>query len=262
MGQGRERRLDEAALRIPEASQVGLASHESMSSVTTRRLAAILDVDGTLVDSNYHHALAWYRAFREHDIVVPLWRLHRHVGMGGEKYVAAVAGDAVERELGDKLRSRWEQLFDQLLPEIEPLDGAYELMAQLKDLGHPIVLASSAIESHFDAFVDDKLDARELADAWTNKDDVEASKPDPDLVRAALSRARTANAIMIGDTPWDCEAARRAGIATICVLTGGYSESELRQAGAAAVFDSPRTLLERLDETPFATPAVFRNDDD
>ena len=233
-----------------------------MSSVTTRRLAAILDVDGTLVDSNYHHALAWYRAFREHDIVVPLWRLHRHVGIGGEKYVAAVAGDVVERELGDELRARWERLFDQLLPEIQPLDGAYELMAQLNKLGHPIVLASSAIESHFDAFVDDKLDARELADAWTTKDDVEASKPDPDLVRAALSKASTANAIMIGDTPWDCEAARRAGIATICVLTGGYSEPELRQAGAAAVFDSPRTLLERLDETPFATPAVFRIDED
>jgi phosphoglycolate phosphatase-like HAD superfamily hydrolase len=99
-----------------------------------------------------------------------------------------------------------------LRPEIEPLDRAYEVMAQLKDLGHPIVLASSAIESHFDAFVDDKLDARELADAWTTKDDVDASKPDPDLVRAALSRARTSNAIMIGDTRWDCEAARRAGI--------------------------------------------------
>jgi HAD superfamily hydrolase (TIGR01509 family) len=253
---GREQRLDEAALRVPEALQIGLSSHDSMSSVTTRRIAAILDVDGTLVDSNYHHALAWYRAFHEHDIVVPLCRLHRHVGMGGEKYVAAVAGDAVERELGDELRSRWEQLFDQLLPEIEPLDGAYELMAQLKNLGHPIVLASSAIESHFDAFIDDKLKAREIADAWTNKDDVEASKPDPDLVRAALSKAPTADAIMIGDTPWDCEAARRAGIATICVLTGGYSESELREAGAAAVFDSPRTLLERLGETPFATPAV------
>jgi beta-phosphoglucomutase-like phosphatase (HAD superfamily) len=201
VGQGRERRLDEAAPRILEASQIGSASHDSMSFVTTRRLAAILDVDGTLVDSNYHHALAWYRAFREHDIVVPLWRLHRHVGMGGEKYVAAVAGDVVERELGDELRARWEGLFDQLLPEIQPLDGAYELMAQLKDLGHPIILASSAIESHFEAFVDDKLDARELADAWTTKDDVEASKPDPDLVRAALSKARTANAIMIGDTP-------------------------------------------------------------
>ena len=227
-----------------------------------KELAAILDVDGTLVDSNYHHALAWYRAFREHHIVVPLWRLHRHIGMGGEKYVAVVASDVVERDLGDELRARWEGLFDQLLPEIEPLDGAYELMAQLKDLGHPIILASSAIESHFNAFVDDKLDARELADAWTTKDDVEASKPDPDLVRAALSKAHTSNAIMIGDTPWDCEAARRAGIETICVLTGGYSESELRGAGAAGVFDSPRALLERLDETPFATPAVSRIDDE
>ena len=219
---------------------------------TPRRPAAIIDVDGTLVDSNYHHALAWYRALREHGIVVPLWRLHRHVGMGGDKYVTAVASDEVERRLGDELRSRWEELFDELLPEVEPLAGAYELFEALKGRGHRIVLASSAIQSHFDAFIDDKLGVRPLADDWTTKDDVEASKPDPDLVEAALTKAATRTAVMIGDTPWDCEAARRAGIPTVCVMTGGFSEAELREAGAAAVFDSLPTLLRRLEETPLA----------
>jgi HAD superfamily hydrolase (TIGR01509 family) len=214
--------------------------------------AAILDVDGTLVDSNYHHALAWYRALREHGIVVPLWRLHRHVGMGGDKYVAAVAGDDAERRLGDALRHRWEELFDELLPEVEPLEGAYELMAHLNTRGHRVVLASSAIQSHFDAFVDEKLGARELAHAWTTKEDVEASKPDPDLVEAALAKAGTRTAVMVGDTPWDCEAAGRAGIPTLCVLTGGFAEAELRDAGAAAVFDSLPALVARLDETPLA----------
>jgi HAD superfamily hydrolase (TIGR01509 family) len=172
--------------------------------------------------------------------------------MGGDKYVAAVAGEDVEQRLGDELRERWERLFDELLPEVEPFDGAYDVIAQLRERGHRIVLASSAIESHFDAFIDDKLGARELADDWTTKEDVEASKPDPDLVAAALEEAGTDTAVMIGDTPWDCEAARRAGIATVCILSGGFSEAELREAGAAAVFDSLRTLLERLDETPFA----------
>lgn len=218
--------------------------------MTLERPAAVLDLDGTLVDSNYHHALAWFRALREQAIVIPLWRLHRHVGIGGDKYVAAVAGEEVESRLGDQLRKRWEQLFDELLPEVEPLDGAYSLMTQLKERGHKIVLASSAIQSHFDAFVDDKLGARKLADAWTTSDDVRASKPAPDLVEAALEKAGTRNAVMIGDTPWDCDAARKAGIPTICLLTGGFSEAELRDAGAESVFDSLDTLIRRLDQTP------------
>ena len=170
--------------------------------MTPERPAAILDLDGTLVDSNYHHALAWFRALREQEIVIPLWRLHRHVGIGGDRYVAAVAGEEVEQRLGDQLRERWEPLFDALLPEVEPLDGAYALLAQLKERGHKIVLASSAIQPHFDALVDDKLEARELADGWTTSDDVQASKPAPDLVEAALEKAGTRNAVMIGDTPW------------------------------------------------------------
>ena len=214
--------------------------------------AAILDVDGTLVDTNYHHALAWYRAFREEEIVLPLWRLHRHVGMGGDRYVAAVAGEEVERRLGDRVRERWEELFDELLPEVEPVEGARELIERLAERGHTLVVASSAIERHFDAFIDEKLQARHLVDGWTTSADVEASKPAPDLVEAALAKAGTRRATMVGDTPWDCEAARRAGIETICVRSGGFSEAELRDAGAAQVFESVRELCERLGDTALA----------
>ena len=213
--------------------------------------AAILDVDGTLVDTNYHHALCWYRAFRKHGIVLPVWRLHRHVGMGGDKYVGAIAGDEVEERLGDELRDEWEQLFNDVIREIEPLEGARELVVDLKERDRTVVLASSSIQAHLDQFLD-LLEARELADAWTMKDDVEASKPEPDLVEAALAKAGTREAVMIGDTPWDVEAAKRAGVETMCVMTGGFSAQELRDAGAAAVFESILELRDRLDETRLA----------
>ncbi len=211
--------------------------------------AVVLDVDGTLVDTNYHHALCWYRAFRHHGVVVPLWRLHRHVGIGGDKYVAAVAGDEVEERLGDDLRAAWQELFDDVIDEISALEGAHDLMRDLKERGRTVVLASSSVEAHLDRFLD-LLEAREVADGWTMKDDVEGSKPDPDLVEAALERAGTRDAVMVGDTPWDVEAARKAGIDTLCVLTGGFSEQELRDAGAAAVYESIPELRRRLGETP------------
>jgi HAD superfamily hydrolase (TIGR01549 family) len=214
-----------------------------------QRPAAVLDVDGTLVDTNYHHALAWYRAFRRHGVVLPVWWLHRHVGMGGDKFVAAVAGDDVEERLGDTVREEWEGLFDAVIDEVEPLAGAHELLVALKERGHAVVLASSSIEKHLERFLD-LLDARDVADSWTTKDDVEASKPDPDLVEAALAKAGTREAVMVGDTPWDCIAAERAGIPTVAVITGGFSRAELRGAGAVAVVESLEDLREHLDETP------------
>jgi HAD superfamily hydrolase (TIGR01549 family) len=213
--------------------------------------AAILDVDGTLVDANYQHALCWYRAFREQGVVLPIWRLHRHVGMGGDKFVPAVAGDEAEERIGDAVRDRWEELFDELIDEVAALDGAHELMRDLKGRGHPVVLASSSIEKHLEHYLD-LMDAREVADGWTTKDDVEQTKPEPDLVEAALAKAGTRDAVMVGDTPWDIEAARRAGIDTVCVITGGFSEQELRDAGAVAVFESVEELRRRLDETPLS----------
>ncbi len=213
--------------------------------------AAILDVDGTLVDTNYHHAIAWYRAFREHGTVLPLYRIHRHIGMGGDQFVAALAGEDTERARGDDIRATEKELYSELLPEVEPLEGASDLVRRLKEQGRAVVLASSAKGDEVDHYLD-LLGVRAVVDGWTTSDDVEATKPEPDLVQAALDRAETQDAVMVGDSTWDCEAARRAGIETVAVLTGGFSEQELREAGAVAVFDSITELRDGLDRTPLA----------
>jgi HAD superfamily hydrolase (TIGR01549 family) len=216
--------------------------------------AALLDLDGTLIDANYQHALAWYRAFRRFDIVLPVWRLHRHIGMGGDQYVAAVASDDVERRSGDDLRDAHSEEFQKVRDECAPVEGASDLLRELKRRGLTVVLASSSGEDDLEFFVE-RLDARDCIDAATTRDDVERTKPHPDAIEAALEKARTRDAVMVGDSRWDIEAAAKAGLETICVLTGGWSEQELREHGAAAVFDSFPHLIERLDETPFGRVA-------
>jgi HAD superfamily hydrolase (TIGR01509 family) len=212
---------------------------------------AILDIDGTLVDTNYQHALAWYRAFRAHGIVLELWRIHRHIGMGGDQLVGALTDERTEGELGDKIREIEKQRYLELIDEVEPMDGSRELIVELKRRGHKVVLASSAKEDEVDHYLD-QLDARELADAWTTSADVEATKPQPDLVHSALERidAAAGEALMVGDTPWDVEAASRADVGTVAVRTGGFGADELREAGAIAIFESVQQLREHLDETP------------
>jgi HAD superfamily hydrolase (TIGR01549 family) len=214
-------------------------------------LIAILDIDGTLVDTNYHHAVAWYRAFRQHEVVLPIWRIHRHIGMGGDQLVAALAGDEVEEKLGDDIRTAEKALYLALIEEVEPVEGARQLIADLKERGHTVVLASSAKQDEVDHYLD-LLDARELADDWTSSADVEATKPEPDLVETAREKAGGDDAVMVGDTPWDVKAAANAGVETITVVTGGFAEAELREAGACAVFESVEELRERLGETLLA----------
>ena len=190
--------------------------------------AAILDIDGTLVDSNYQHAIAWHRAFREHGLTLPLWRLHRHIGIGGDQFVAAVAGDRVRAGAAVTRSGRPRRgLFAELIDEVRPLDRARELILELKRRDHHVVLASSAKAKDAERFVD-LLEVREAVDAWTTSADVDRSKPAPDLVATAIERAGGAPAVMVGDTTWDVEAAARAGLETICVLTGGFGEGELR----------------------------------
>ena len=213
--------------------------------------AAILDVDGTLVDTNYHHAIAWFRAFRQNDIVLPIWRIHRHMGMGGDQLVESLGGEQLENEKGDDIRAAESVLYGELISEVEPLDGARDLIEDLKQRGHAVVLASSAKAQEVEHYLD-LLDARELADAWTTSADVQATKPEPDLVVAAVEKAGGGEAVMVGDSTWDCEAAKRAGLDTIAVLTGGFSETELRDAGALVVYSSIQELRESLDETPLA----------
>jgi HAD superfamily hydrolase (TIGR01549 family) len=172
--------------------------------------------------------------------------------MGGDIYVPAVAGETVERQLGDDVRDEWEKQFERMIDEVAPFAGAHDFVAALKERGHTVVLASSSIAKHAEHFVD-LLGVRDLVDDWTTKDDVEATKPEPDLVMAAIAKAGTEDAVMVGDTPWDIEAARKAGLETLAVLTGGaYSAAELRDAGAVAVFESVGEMKDRLDETPLS----------
>ena len=212
-------------------------------------MIAILDIDGTLVDTNYHHAVAWYRAFRQHRVVLPVWRIHRHIGMGGDQLVGALAGDDVEEEKGDDIRTAEKALYFSLIEEVEPMDGARQLIVDLKESGQTIVLASSAKADEVEHYLD-LLDARELADDWTTSADVKATKPQPDLVHAARDKAGGGAAVMVGDTPWDVKAAAAAEVETIAVLTGGFAEAELRDAGACAVFESIEELRQRIGETP------------
>ncbi|MGG5258299.1 HAD family hydrolase [Phycicoccus avicenniae] len=215
---------------------------------------AILDVDGTLVDTNYQHALAWFRALRRYGITLPVWRLHRGIGMGGDQFVAAVAGRDVEEEHGDALRAAWSDEFDELLGEVRPFDGAHELLVELKDRGFRLVLASSGQADHVDVFLD-LVEGKELADAWTTSDDVERSKPEPDLVSAALHKVGGGSGVMVGDSVYDAQAAARLGVPTIGIRTGGFSVGELHEAGAVQVFDSLVALRAALDGTALASPS-------
>jgi HAD superfamily hydrolase (TIGR01509 family) len=215
---------------------------------------AILDIDGTLVDTNYHHTIAWYRAFRHHGILLANWRIHRHIGMGGDKMVGALTDERTEREQGDAIRSAEQVLYAQLIGEVETMSGSRELIAELKRRGHKVVFASSAKQDEVDHYLD-LLDARELADAWTSSADVESTKPDPDLVEAALDAVGQGSgdagqAVLVGDTPWDVKAAAAVGVDTLAVRTGGFGEDELRQAGALSVFQSVDQLRRELDDTP------------
>jgi HAD superfamily hydrolase (TIGR01549 family) len=218
--------------------------------VSESRPAAILDVDGTLVDTNYHHAIAWYRAFRQSGITLPLWRIHRHMGMGGDQLIASLVGEGFDEQHGDEVRAAEKVLYTELIDEVEALEGARDLIVDLRGRGHDVVLSSSAKATEVDHYLE-LLDAREIVDGWTTSADVEKTKPEPDLITAAVEKAGGGDAVMIGDSTWDAEAAKRAGLETIGVLTGGFSDQELRDAGCSVVFESIEELRKRLDETPF-----------
>lgn len=212
---------------------------------------AIFDVDGTLVDTNYQHALAWFRALRRYDITRPLWRIHRAIGMGGDLFVAAVCGREVEEAHGDDLRQAWAEEFDELIGEVQPFEGAHELLAEVKERGFRLVLASSGKTEHVEAFLE-LIDGTSLADAWTTSDDVQTSKPEPDIVSAALATVEGASGIMVGDSIYDAQAAAKLNIPTLGVRTGGFSVGELQEAGVLQVFDSLVAFRYALDGTPLA----------
>lgn len=201
-------------------------------------LNAILDVDGTLVDTNYHHALAWHRALHAHGHRIQMWKVHRHIGMGGDQILEALIGEEAAARQGDAIRATEAEAYGELIDEVEPMAGARELIEKLRDAGASVILASSAKQEEVDRYLD-LLEARELVDDWTTSADVESTKPDPDLVLAALEKAGDDNpSVMVGDSVWDVKAAKAAGVPTFAVLTGGFSEAELRDAGASQVVES------------------------
>ena len=171
--------------------------------------------------------------------------------MGGDQLVPALVGEEVDHKHGDEIRDARKPFYKEQIDEVEPFHGAHELIVDLRERGLRVVLASSSPKDELEHYLD-LLDAHDLADAWTTEDDVEQTKPAPDLVRAALEKVGTENAVMVGDTRWDIEAASEAEVETLAVITGGWSKHELREAGAIAVFESVDELRRHLDETPLA----------
>jgi HAD superfamily hydrolase (TIGR01549 family) len=197
----------------------------------------IFDVDGTLVDTNYQHTLAWFRAFRQHDVTVPNWRIHRAIGMGGDRLVTEVAGEQVEDRAGDELRDAWKRVFDPMIDEITPFEGAREVVVEFKRRDCTVALASSGHPDHIKHYLE-LLDLGDVADDWTSSEDVSETKPAPDLLHVALERVGSDGGVLIGDSVWDCAAAKEADLPCVGVLTGGFGAAELRDAGAVAVYAS------------------------
>jgi HAD superfamily hydrolase (TIGR01549 family) len=206
---------------------------------------AILDVDGTLVDSNYQHALAWYRAFRRFDITLPIWHLHRAVGMGGDQLVTHVAGEQAESDHGDDLRAAHGDEFDALIGDVAAFPDAQRLLVGLREDGLRIVLATSGKSEHAEHLLG-LVDGRRYAHAVVTSSDVEASKPAPDLVERALEQAGSDDAVLVGDSVWDGRSGVRAGVPFLAVRTGGFSDDELTEAGARHVVASLSELLDLL----------------
>lgn len=220
-----------------------MSSTSEQHPVTT----VVLDLDGTLVDSVYVHTVAWAAAFRAVGVVVPSARLHRLIGMGGDRLVAAAAGQVVEDSVGDEVRARHAAEIDALFHRITPADGAVELLEALRDRGLKIVLATSGDREQTDRLLDLLGSARTVLDATVTGSDAERSKPAGDLLEVALAEVEADSAVLIGDAVWDVRAATEAGLPCIALLTGGFSAAELHEAGARDVVDSPRTLAERLE---------------
>lgn len=214
--------------------------------------AVLFDIDGTLVDSNYLHVHAWSRAFRDVGADVDAWRVHQSIGMDGSLLV-----DSLLPGSGDATKQRAKDLHLRYYLDCRPLmrrtAGARELLDRVAAAGLTVVLATSAPEDELTA-LREVLGGAEVISAQTSAEDVETAKPRPDIVRAALDRsgAEAATAVFVGDTVWDAEAARRAGVAFIGMRSGGITEAQLRAAGARAVYDDPADLLTRFDYSPIA----------
>jgi HAD superfamily hydrolase (TIGR01509 family) len=226
-----------------------------------RVAAALFDVDGTLVDTNYLHAVTWWEAFEQAGYQVPMAEIHRAIGMGSGQLLDKLLPGDRDRDADTDLRTAHSVLYATYRSRLRPLPGAADLLRACKRRDLTVVLASSADEPEFKA-LRAALDAEDAIDEATFAGDVETSKPAPDLVEAALDKAGVpaGQAVFIGDTVWDVQACRKAGVPCIGVLSGGVSRDELTSAGAAQVYPGPGDLLAALGDSLLGTGGRRRAD--
>ncbi|ARH89517.1 MULTISPECIES: HAD family hydrolase [Streptomyces] len=217
---------------------------------TTDRRAALFDVDGTLVDTTYLHAVTWWEAFRQSGHRVPMADIHQAIGMGADHLIGHLLGPDRDRDVDATVSAAHKTLYAEYWPRLAPFDGAADLLRACARRGWTVVLASSASEAELSA-MRTALDAEDALTAVTGADDVESSKPAPDLVEQALAEAGTepGRAVFVGDTVWDMKAGVRAGVACVGVLSGGHCRQGLLDAGAREVYDGPGALLARLESS-------------
>lgn len=213
---------------------------------------ALLDVDGTLIDSNDQHAQAWVDVGREFGIEIDYGHVRRLIGMGGDKVLPAVTGLQEDDPRGEQIKERRGQIFrERYLPTLKPFPRARELLRRLRDDGWTLVVATSASKEDMDGLLK-QAGIKDLIEEKTSSSDAEESKPDPDIVQAALKAAGAGpeQAVMLGDTPYDVEASGRAGVPCVALRCGGWGDADL--GAAVAIYDDPADLLARYQESPFA----------
>ena len=225
----------------------GKESQDQLSQGQRREKGVLFDVDGTLIDSAYIHTLAWWQAFRQSGFDVPMARIHRCVGMGGARLVDNLLPDSRNKDVDEAILSAHSGIFGTYWPSLRAFDGARDLLARCSESGLAVALASSAREQDLQA-LRSALAADDFIDAATSSNDAENSKPEPDILVAALEAVglEASGAIYVGDAVWDVMAAAKLGIPTVALTCGGTSEAELREAGAVEVYDGPRELLDNL----------------
>ncbi|ROS78109.1 HAD superfamily hydrolase (TIGR01509 family) [Curtobacterium sp. PhB130] len=220
--------------------------------------AVLFDIDGTLVDSNYAHVDAWWRAFRAIGASVDAWRIHRAIGMDSSRLLEELLPDASDDER-DTAKQHHTAYYAEHMPFLRPLPGARDLLEAVASRGHAVVLATSAPASELER-LREVLDVEQWITAVTSSEDVDEAKPAPGIMQVALDKVgvEPSRAVMVGDAMWDVEASSKVGIPCVSVMTGGIGGDELREAGAAAVYDDAAALLAGLDDSPIGalgTPA-------
>ncbi|MDX6496382.1 MAG: hypothetical protein QOE17_2368 [Gaiellales bacterium] len=209
-------------------------------------VALLIDVDGTLVDSTYLHAVSWAGALRSAGFDIPTSRVHRLIGMRGERLLTELLGAGTADQVAKQVQADHASRFQAVRAQVGPLPGARALLAAAHARAVPVVLTSSAQSDEIEHYLE-LLDARDLVAAWISASDVRRSKPDPEPITLALQRSGCERGAVIGDSTWDCLAAGAAGLPSIAVMTGGFAATELEEAGAALVCEHPLEVSERLE---------------